>query len=371
MKPVVLIVDDEVELTNSIRLALRREPFEVCTANSAHEGLAILAERHVDVVVSDERMPHMSGHEFLARVRLAHPDVQRIILTGEASLQATIAAINDAEIYRFLLKPCPAHVLCEAVHGALAASEAVGRPVIDPAEVATFEEALAACRMVYQPIVVARTGATYAYEALVRVDHPTLTSPVDLIQAATRLDRRFQMDRRVRALVAADIESAPDGVAVFVNLLPESLEDPDLLAGRDELAPFRRRVVLEITERAPLSMIDDIDDRLARLRSLGYRLALDDLGAGYAGLTSLATMQPDIVKFDMELIQEIHRRPTQSALVSAMIVVCRQLGSLTLAEGVEDPAEVDHLLTLGCDLLQGYAIAKPEPPFVAPTPHLP
>ena len=363
MKPVVLFVDDEVELTQGVQLALRKEPFTVRTANSAKEALGILAEGGIDVIVSDERMPRMTGSEFLAKVRETNPDIPRIILTGEASLEATISAINDAAIHRFLLKPCPPDVLSATIQEALASRGDPERDRVDPALDSAFDEALEMIHMVYQPIYALPAGTIYSYEALLRVDHPTLSSPVDLIQAATKLDRRFDLDRTVRRLVAGDIPSAPEGTLLFVNLLPESLDDPELLEGRDELAAYSDRIILEITERAPLSTIDDVDARLDQLRGLGYGLALDDLGAGYAGLTSLVTMQPDIVKFDMELVRDIHESPERSTLVSSMIIVCRDLGAKTLAEGLETQAEIDHLLGLGCELYQGYALSKPEPPF--------
>ncbi len=102
-----------------------------------------------------------------------------------------------------------------------------------------------------------------------------------------------------------------------------------------------------------------------RLRALGYQLALDDLGAGYAGLTSLVTMQPEIVKFDRELISGIHRSTTRTKLVSAMVVLCQDLGAMTLAEGIETEDELAHLCGLGCDLVQGYVIARPAASFTA------
>ena len=102
----ILFVDDEPEVTRGIRLALRKMPYKVLTANSAAEGLEILAEEHVDVVVSDERMPEMGGAEFLTVVRQRWPETVRLILSGHASLESAIGAINEAGIYRFLVKPC-------------------------------------------------------------------------------------------------------------------------------------------------------------------------------------------------------------------------------------------------------------------------
>ncbi len=115
----VLFVDDEPALLEGLRNALRKEPFEVLTAGSASEGLALLHARRVDVVVSDQRMPGVSGTEFLAFVRQRFPSVVRILLTGQASLEAAIGAINEGEVYRFLTKPCHPALLAQTLRDAL------------------------------------------------------------------------------------------------------------------------------------------------------------------------------------------------------------------------------------------------------------
>jgi two-component system, probable response regulator PhcQ len=102
----VLLVDDEPNITAGLKRALRREPYEILTANSAQEGLEILAAQPVDVVVSDEQMPGMSGSEFLRNVCRKYPNTVRMMLTGQASLEAAIRAINEGEVYRFFTKPC-------------------------------------------------------------------------------------------------------------------------------------------------------------------------------------------------------------------------------------------------------------------------
>jgi two-component system, probable response regulator PhcQ len=102
----VLFVDDEPNVTAALKRALREQPFEVLTASSAKEALQILASQPVDVVVSDEQMPGMSGADFLARVCSRYPDTIRMILTGHASLESAVRAINLGEIYRFFTKPC-------------------------------------------------------------------------------------------------------------------------------------------------------------------------------------------------------------------------------------------------------------------------
>lgn len=102
----VLFVDDEPHITKGLKRALHKEPYEILSANSANEALDILAREPIDVVVSDEKMPGMSGSEFLTLVCQKYPGTIRIILTGHASLDTAIRAINGGEIYRFLTKPC-------------------------------------------------------------------------------------------------------------------------------------------------------------------------------------------------------------------------------------------------------------------------
>jgi two-component system, probable response regulator PhcQ len=102
----ILLVDDEPQVTDALKRALRREPYVFLTATSGAEAQQILERQHVDVVVSDEQMPGMSGSEFLSKVRRQFPHTIRIILSGQANLESAVRAINEGEVYRFFLKPC-------------------------------------------------------------------------------------------------------------------------------------------------------------------------------------------------------------------------------------------------------------------------
>jgi DNA-binding NtrC family response regulator len=102
----LLLVDDEPNVTDALKRALRREPYEILTATSGAEALELLGRRHVDVVISDEQMPVMSGSVFLSGVRKQFPHTIRMVLSGQASLEAAVRAINEGEVYRFFLKPC-------------------------------------------------------------------------------------------------------------------------------------------------------------------------------------------------------------------------------------------------------------------------
>ncbi len=115
----VLIVDDEPIITGLLKDALSNEPYDILSAASAEEALPILAREQVDVVISDEIMPGMSGSEFLTVVRQKYPDTIRMILTGHASLESAIRAINEGEIYRFFTKPCNVFDLAITIYQAI------------------------------------------------------------------------------------------------------------------------------------------------------------------------------------------------------------------------------------------------------------
>jgi sensor c-di-GMP phosphodiesterase-like protein len=99
---------------------------------------------------------------------------------------------------------------------------------------------------------------------------------------------------------------------------------------------------------------------------IGFRIAVDDLGAGYAGLTSFTLLEPDIVKLDMALVRDVHREPKKRTLVKTMITMCKELGIVVTSEGIEVPEERDELARAGCDLMQGYLFAKPGDAFPVP-----
>jgi two-component system, probable response regulator PhcQ len=116
----ILLIDDEPHVTEALKRALRREPYIFLTATSADEAQQLLERQHVDVVISDEQMPGVSGSQFLSSVRKQFPHTIRMILSGHASLEAAVRAINEGEVYRFFLKPCNAADLMLTVQQALA-----------------------------------------------------------------------------------------------------------------------------------------------------------------------------------------------------------------------------------------------------------
>lgn len=370
----VLFVDDEPQMTTALRRVLSCEPFEVAAANSVSDAFALMAEREFDVVVSDELMPDMSGSEFLRQVRSSHPYTVRILLTGKASLDTAIQAVNRAGIFRFLQKPCSAQDLIESLRDAVShRNERVLNPptLLPPPDSLSielsgrYERALKGLWVAVQPVVSMTTRNVFAYECLVRSSDPAVPHGGAFVELAERLGRSVDLDRHIRRHVARMIDDAPESLTVLVNLHPSSLDDADLFDPQAPLSRCAERVVLEITERASLHDLNGAREKVTALRALGYRIAVDDLGAGYAGLTSLVLLHPEIVKIDMELVRGIHASPTKAKLVSAVITLCRELGTQVIAEGIETLDECRALETLGCGLLQGYFFARPGAPYPA------
>src|SRR5262249_55629439 len=155
----------------------------------------------------------------------------------------------------------------------------------------------------------AASGAIFGVEALMRSNEPSMPAPHHVLDAATQLASLPLVGRRVRALSAGAL-SARSELALFVNLHPEDLLDIDLIDKAAALTASAPRVILEVTERASLASTTELTERLAHLRQLGFRLAIDDIGAGYSGLTSFTDIMPEIVKIDMSLVRDVH----QSAL---------------------------------------------------------
>jgi EAL domain-containing protein (putative c-di-GMP-specific phosphodiesterase class I) len=171
----------------------------------------------------------------------------------------------------------------------------------------------------------------------------------------------------VRNTTASAMVEADGNWLFFVNLHPRDLLDHELYAADAALSRVASRVVLEITDRAELENTPNVRERIRDLRRLGYRFGLNDLGAGYAGLTTFVTLEPEFVKLDVGLVRNIHCLPAQRQVVGTLIQLCRDMGAEVIAEGVETPAEHETLVALGCHLLQGHLYAAPGPAFPKPT----
>jgi EAL domain-containing protein (putative c-di-GMP-specific phosphodiesterase class I) len=372
----VLLVDDDEALRRALRRVLEAADFDVDVAENGTVAVQMIMGRSFDVIVTDIQMPGMTGVELLAIVRAYDLDVPVILMTGAPTLETAMEAISLGAL-QYLAKPVVNDVLVKAVQrasrlhrmaemkrDALRLAGAEDTLAGDRAGLQTrFDSALASMWIAFQPIVDAKRKRVFGYEALMRSKEASLPHPGAVLSAAERLDRLPDLGRRVRELAAAGFEKAPPQAVLFVNLHTRDLLDPSLYETTAPLARFADRVVLEITERAAIEDVKDIQARVSVLRYNGYRIAIDDLGAGYAGLSSFAALEPEIVKLDMSLIRNVHQSDVRKRLVGSMTALCKEMEMLVVAEGVEIPEERNCVQAVGCDLLQGYLFAKPGPPF--------
>lgn len=353
----MLVVDDDVLIAQALERSLTRAGFDVHVETDPMLAAQLVVHERFDAIVSDINMPGLSGVDLLAVARSYDPDVPVILVTGNASLDTAIEAANLGST-QYLLKPVSMQVLAEAVRRSVA-----GRPSRAEDDVRALglrlERALDAAWVAFQPIVSGPHGKLQAYEALVRSDEATMSNPGAIFAAAERLERVPAVGRVVRAIAAEEFARVPGDTSLFVNVHSLDLHDQDLFDPSAPLSRLASRVVLELTEREALDQIEDLPQRLTQLRLLGYRIAVDDLGAGYAGLTSFALVEPDIVKIDMGLIRGVHQSVMKQKVIASVISLAKETGIKVVAEGVEVHEERDCLLRLGTDYLQGYLLGRP------------
>jgi EAL domain-containing protein (putative c-di-GMP-specific phosphodiesterase class I) len=374
----VLVVDDEEQLRRLVGRTLERGGLQTETAGSGAEALDLLRQgRRFDVVLSDLMMPVMDGMQFLREVRQLDLDVPIVFLTGNPSVATAMEAMEQGG-YRYLAKPVESEKLVAVVKDAAAhhrlallkrkaleVCEAGGWLIEDLEDLGSrFERAIEKLWVAYQPIVAWPSQQLFGYEALVRSSDADLSTPGKLIDAAERLGRVQELGQRIRDAIASGAALAPPQACLCVNLHALDLTAEHLYSLQAPLSRIAERVVLEVTERAALYRVDHLQARIRKLRDIGYRIAVDDLGASHAGLSSFRQLGPDIVKLDVSLVHDVDSFPSKASLIKSLISLCTQeLGMRVVCEGVETESERDTLYSIGADLLQGYLFGLPARDF--------
>jgi EAL domain-containing protein (putative c-di-GMP-specific phosphodiesterase class I) len=214
--------------------------------------------------------------------------------------------------------------------------------------------------MDYHPIVRTDTGEIFGYEALARGRMRSLRSPEVMFEVAAEADLVWELSRlcRRRAIEGMHELLGPEQL-LFLNVDPYDFSDP-LLEGLDVSDPSR--VVIEITERTAIRDYGAMRQRLAGFRDRGFRIAVDDAGSGYAGLGSIANLDPDFIKLDISLISFIDSNFLKQNLVESMVKFADEHGVKVIAEGVERREELETLKSLGVHLVQGFLLHRPSHP---------
>jgi len=222
-------------------------------------------------------------------------------------------------------------------------------------------------KIAFQPIVETRSGEVFGYEALARIPGSTCFNNIaDLFPFAEKIGQLYPIDTLCRRHA---ITSFPNIVRnkelLFLNINPQVLIDPEFASGHtrkllSEKGLSPTDVVLEITERSAISDFSTFRDALDHYRNQGYLIALDDVGAGYSSLQSIAELHPDFLKVDRSLIQGVNADPIKWALLETFVTFSKRIGCRIIAEGVETAEEMSTVVQLGVDYVQGFFVAKPS-----------
>ena len=217
--------------------------------------------------------------------------------------------------------------------------------------------------MAFQPIVDVTSGVTFAHEALVR---GTKGEGAYSIMSAVDPMNRYTFDQRCRVTsikMAAKLGLASDGACLSINFMPNAVYEPracirlTLDAAKSTGFPLDR-IIFEFTENEKLDA-GHVLNILTPYQAIGFKTAIDDFGAGHAGLLLLSKFQPDIVKIDMELVRDIDGCAVKRSILGHMLRLLEDLGVTPLCEGVETWEELNVLRDMGVRLIQGYVLARP------------
>lgn len=219
---------------------------------------------------------------------------------------------------------------------------------------------------VYQPIISLSDAAVFGYEALTRGPQFSLFhSPSQLFEFAEEYGNIYVLDRLARKKAIENCHGLKNDQRVFINIPAYVIHDPKFTPGQTmellmqyELHPHN--VVFEITERSSLEDFAAAQKVLQHYRNQGYQLAIDDTGAGYSSLQSIAELQPDFIKVDRSLIRNIHRNKIKENILETIIAFSQKMNIRLIAEGIETLDELVKLTQMGVHFAQGFFLGKPE-----------
>jgi diguanylate cyclase (GGDEF)-like protein/PAS domain S-box-containing protein len=360
----VLVIDGDQRRLEQRILSLRG-CYDVVGAPTPEFAAMLVAHSHFDVIVCEE---FDGAVEVLRKTLRDAPGALRILVVETQDFFFALRATNSARVDHFLLRS-EADTLAVVIEDGLARREAVReemvaeRTLVRSAHVAgaRIVESVIAMRAIdfaFQPLMNADQQC-FGYEALCRPQTLHSLGPAELFETAVRSGDIWRLGRLAREVIASRLPMLPAGATVFINLHPAEIEDPMLFSPDDSLRPFAHRIVFEITERASIIDFDHFRGKLAALKSFGYRFAVDDLGAGYASLSSVALLEPDFLKIDMSIIRNLEPNTPRYGLVKRIVEFANDQRLRVVAEGIETKDEAQSAREIGCHLMQGYLFGRP------------
>jgi EAL domain-containing protein (putative c-di-GMP-specific phosphodiesterase class I)/DNA-binding NarL/FixJ family response regulator len=373
----VLVADDTPAMRNALILLIDNDPaLELAAAvGTAVDAIAAAERVRPDVALVDVRMP--GGGIRAARGIGRCAPATRILALSAADDRPTVLKMLEAGAIGYLVKGAApdeiAAAVTRAAEGEASLSEEVSGKITKPpagtrrpageeqqegeARIRAIIED-AALTIVFQPIR-RLDGPTVGAEALSRFRGPPERGPEHWFAEAGEAGLRLDLELAAIRLALDDLPRLPDDGFMSLNASPETLCAPDLVSLLTGAAP--ERVVLELSERAPIEDDDALDRALAGFGAHGIRIAIDDTGSGSAGLRHLLRLAPDFIKLDRTLVDGIDRDRSQQAVAAGLVSFAERIDAAVVAEGIERDEEVELLRSLGVRYGQGFLLARPQP----------
>ncbi|MFW5981758.1 MAG: EAL domain-containing protein [Halanaerobiaceae bacterium] len=219
---------------------------------------------------------------------------------------------------------------------------------------------------VFQPIINLKNGSLLGYEALSRGPKDSIyENPLKLFEDARKNNLLFSLERVARESAIYNARDIGEGLKLFINVDPYIIYDKHFKSGYTrkllkESSLSEKNIIFEITEKTNIEDFDLFNKVIAHYRQQGYKIAIDDTGAGYSGLQSIISVLFDYIKIDRALITDINKDPVKQALLESLVSFAKRINSRIIAEGIESIDELNTLIEIGVDYGQGFIIAKPD-----------
>jgi EAL domain-containing protein (putative c-di-GMP-specific phosphodiesterase class I) len=345
-------------------------PVRSATAISDSYRAGVLDGR-LPAVVPDSSADPVTGRLALTRELGIGAYVGVPVRTPDGSLRGMLCCLSDAAQPELTVVDVRVLEMLAGILGELAGDDARAA-ALETVRLRTNDAITGRGRtLALQPIVDVPTGVATGVEALTRFDSPQATE--EWFAQAEPLGLRLELELAAARTALAALDRPDHAGYLSLNLSAEAILSegfPQLMADVDAAS-----LVVEITEHAAIKDYDALAKVLRPHRKAGLRLAVDDAGAGYASLLHILKLRPDFIKIDLSLVRDIHLDPARQALVTLLVSFARTVDAVLVAEGVEQQAELDMLVTLGVRQMQGYLLCAPcaNPPttgFQRPSRHV-
>jgi len=376
----VLVADDEPAVRGVLAELVEAEATLelVGTAADTQEAVEIAARERPDVALLDVKMPGGGGPRAAREIRTSSVQTRVVALSAYEDRTSVLEMLRAGAV-GYLVKGTRATEIVKLIHdvtrGDVVLSAEVMGGILDEftgrLQLEGDEEALHRARsvrirevldggtltMVFQPIVDLDTDVVVGVEALARF--PSLPErPIQTWFAeAETVGLRLELELAAVEAALAVLPDVPEGLYLSVNAMPDTFASAGLAKLLAD-APADRLVV-EITEHAPVHDYEMLNEAMGRMRGRGIRLAVDDAGSGFASLRHILQLAPDIIKVDNALTRNVYMDPARRALAAGLISFAEELGAFVIAEGIENRQELEALRALGVRYGQGFYLGRP------------